>query len=32
MEVLSRVTRYKLGKTLSPLTGRVKGIRMHATQ
>ena len=32
MEVVSRVTRCKLGKTLSPLTGRVKGIRMHATE
>ena len=32
MEVVSRITRYKLGKTLSPLTGRVRGIRMQAAE
>ncbi len=31
MEVVSRVA-YKLGKTLSPLTGRVKGIRIGVAE
>ena len=29
MEVVSRVTRDKLGKTLSPLTGNVRGLRIQ---
>ena len=29
MEVVSRVTRYKLGKTLSPLTGNVRGLKIQ---
>ena len=32
MEVVSRITRYRLGKTLLPVTGKVRGIRMHAAE
>jgi hypothetical protein len=29
IEVVSRVTRCKLGKTLSPLTGNVRGLKIQ---